>query len=139
MKPVVTRILLEPPAGEEYCDLRLILPEDSSQAAGVGPHVGLADDRDAHARLAQDVAEGFDADGEWDFVPCRAMARHIAAGIERHAGRPACRRLHISARKARSLRRQAVDVRRPDGASETPDIVSAQLIAHDEKDVPDGH
>ena len=108
------------------------------QPVGVGQHVGLAGERHADAGGQQVVADGPFAQAERHAVPGGAVTEHVAAGVIGHARGAADAGLHVGARKQHATPGQAVDGRRLEmrmaGARQ---VIGAQLVAHDEKDVPD--
>ena len=108
------------------------------QPVGVGQHMGLAGQRHADAGGQQVVADGLFAQAERHAVPGGAVTEHVAAGVIGHARGAADAGLHIGAREQHAALAEAVDGRRFEvrmaGARQ---VIGAQLIAHDEKDVPD--
>ena len=104
----------------------------------VALHMGLADQGNAVAERPQVVAERQLGRPQRHRIIGGAVARHVTAGIEGHARRPADRRLAIGAFEQHAALRQRIDMRglqgRMAGAGQ---VIGAQLVGHDEKDVAD--
>ena len=138
MQAVVALPRLEPAfSGAGPLD-RLAAEAEAFHPLLIRRHMGLADQPGGHAEIAHMIAEGLFPDAERDAVIGRAMGLHIAPRIERHARRAADRRLTIGMGKDGAVIGERVDMRGVDrrmtGAAE---IVRAQLVTHDEKDIPD--
>ena len=136
VQTVVALVGLKAAFGDSHADDRIRIDAEPRHALDVGLHVGLADQRRAHAERAQIIAHGHLADLERETVPRRAMRLHIAARIGAHARGAADRRLHIGAGETHAARRQRIDVRGFEPRMAVAgQIVPAQLVAHDEKDI----
>ena len=136
MQPVVALIGLEAAFGEEDAGIARRVDAEAGHALPVSRHVRLADERGAQPERTQPVAEREFAHRQRDIVPGGAVAEHVAPRVEGHARGAADRRLAVGAGEARSLRREAVQMRRLQRRmAVTGQIVPAQLVRHDEQDV----
>ncbi len=117
----------------------LVAVEMQPRDAGVVRHdVRLAGERKRASGAAQIFAERYFADRQRHAVPGRAVARHVAAGVERHARGAAHAGLHERAIEAHAAPRELVEMsRREKGMAVAAEMIGAQLVAHDEQDVAD--
>ena len=136
MQPVVPLVRLETALRQQYAGVARRVDAEPLHALPVGGHMRLADQGRAQPERAQPVAEREFAHRQRDIVPGGAVAEHVAPGIERHARRPADRRLAIGAGEARSLRRESVQMRRLQRRMPVAgQIIPAQLVRHDKQDI----
>ncbi len=71
-----------------------------------------------------------------DAIPRRAVTRHVAPGVHRHARRPADTRLDEGIGEAHTALRKRVEVAGGQiGVAVAAEVIGAQLVAHDEQDV----
>lgn len=112
---------------------------EAAHAVLVHLHVGLARERERAAVALQIFAERDLADRERHAVPVRAVARHGAAGVVRHARRAAHARGDVGVVEAHAARGEGVDVARAQpGMTVAAEVIAAQLVAHDEENVAGG-
>ena len=101
-------------------------------------HMRLSNQHCAQADTAQVVAQCRNLDRKRNKVPGGAVAGNIVAGIGGHARRAAYGPLHIGPGEARTPCGQGIDMRCPDRrVAITTQVVAAQLVTHDEKDIAD--
>src|SRR5438552_11714138 len=111
----------------------------SCESGLVAHDVGLAGKREGAARVAQVFAESDFAYRQRHAVPCRAVARDVASGVERHARRSTYAGLHECVREADAAAGETFEVSGCEiRMTVAAEVVGAQLVTHDEEDVADG-
>ncbi len=117
-----------------HTDDRFRVDAEPLHALGIGDHVGLADQHAVDSDFPQVIAQRRLADPQREAVPRRAVAAHIASGIEAHTRRTADGRLYVGAVKSHTTFGQAVDVRGLQGRMAIAgQVIPAQLVGHDPK------
>ena len=113
---------------------------EARHAGGISPHMRLADQHGLDTQRAKMIANGHLAGLQRHEIPACAMRMNIPASIGAHAAGAADRRLHIRLIEAHAPRGEGVYVGRVKvRMAVAGQIVPAQLVAHDEKDVSDRH
>jgi hypothetical protein len=136
---VVAIELDKPPRAEQAPELGPAIEREAIEPGVVTHHVRLADEHKFASRVAQILAQRDLTDRQRHAIPCRAVARHVAPGVERHARGSTHARLHEGALEAHAAPRERVEIARGDvRMAITAEVIGAQLIAHDEQDVADG-
>jgi len=114
----------------------LAIEPQPRHAAFVSHHVSLAGECERALASVQVLAERDLSDRQRHAIPGRSMAGHVAAGVERHARRPAYARLYERTLEAYRPRREGVEVPRGETRmSVAAEVIGAQLVAHDEQEV----
>ncbi len=107
---------VKPPLARSAAECRTtaiwIVEVETRKPGEIGHDVRLAGQRQLDAGVVQVFAQRDLADRKRHAIPRRAMARHVAAGVHRHARRSANARLHEGTLEAHAARRQRVDVSR---------------------------
>src|SRR5882672_4452166 len=138
--PVVALLFDKTAARKQTAQFVRAVHLQARQSVDVRHHVRLADQHQLASGRAQVVAEGVLGDRQRHAVPRCAVARHISPGIKTHARGAAHARLRESTLEQRSTRSQRVQVRRGEPRmTVTGEVISAQLITHDEEQVADRH
>ena len=133
---VVAIELDEAARAEEPAALARGVEREPRHACRVGDEVGLAGEHERAVSARKILPQRHLTDRQRHAIPGRAMARHVATGVERHARRPAHARLHEGTLEANTACGKRVDVAR--GEMRMPiaaEMIGAQLIAHDEQKI----
>ena len=138
MQAVVAFKRFEAGVGNQHSDLGAFVEAETAHSFAVRKHMGLADDGRLVAERLEVVADRQLTDWQRNEVPCRAMAKGRAPGVEGRPRRATNRGWSIGPREPDAALGQPIDVRRVQmRVAVTAEVVETQLVGHDEEDVLD--